>query len=93
MNKFRIKTQELYNGRKFYTAQVRVKKYFLFIPYYSWHFISRSFDADNLKYTYRVDSFEDAELLIEGYLKKMENIQGWDIKKVYYKQIKQQGNA
>jgi len=33
MNKFRIKTQELYNGRKFYTAQVRVKKYFLFIPY------------------------------------------------------------
>jgi len=93
MEKFRIKTQELYNGRKFYTAQVRVKKYFLFIPYYSWHFISRSFDAANFKYTYRVDSFEDAELLIDGYIKKMGNIQGWKTKGVYYKQIKQQDNA
>lgn len=90
--KFRIKIQELHNGRKFYTAQVRIKKHFFLIPYYSWYFINKSFDARNLGYECSVHSLEDAESLIDGYCRKIVNIQGWETKRTFYMESKQQGN-
>ena len=93
MPEFRIKVKECFNGRKIYSAQVRLVKYFLFIPYYHWYFIDHCYQASDFRYEYEKYSLEEAESLITKYIEKVDNIRGWEIKAINYKNIKPQDNA